>query len=236
MASIKLYISELKEYRESICCFLDLIANIILWRGKATLSFCGYQFSIWFPIHSIWLFTSAVLAFEKPKLAPPIFFFGIAWVMISLNYNYSRLPFPWDRVKRFEDLVLTLTFKRSPPASVRQVIEPFTAIEEKEQITALRKLKADRMAALLSAFVDTSLKALRIYSGTSITSKSRFSTFVDYRMTPRCFLPLLACGAPANFSFYPFFYAMYRYKGHDRRQSLAFSIRETPLPPHGAKS
>jgi hypothetical protein len=91
--------------------------------------------------------------------------------MISLNHSFSRHPYPWYRVKKFRDLCLTL-FKGSPSAAARNPIAPNTALEEKAQLAAFEKVKSDRMTALLNAFVDTVLKALRIYSGTSITSKS----------------------------------------------------------------
>lgn len=170
MSSIKLYLSELKEYWISICCFLDLVSCIFLWRGRAKISLFRKAFSIWFPIHSIWLFISAIVAYERPNLCFPIFLYGVAWVMISTNYSRSHHPVPWYRVKRFEDFCWVFV-KGSPSRAARQPVEPNAAIGEKARFAALDKLKANRMTALISAFVNTGFKALRIYSGTDITSK-----------------------------------------------------------------
>ncbi|CAB9524093.1 expressed unknown protein [Seminavis robusta] len=168
MASVRLYASEVYEIWRNYCYFLDVVANILLWRGRVNLTLFEYSANIWFPIQSIWLFVSVALAYEKPSYAPAIFFYGLAWIMISINYCSSRHPYAWYRVKRFESLVLS-TLLGTAASSTRSVEADSTA-EEKATYDALDKLKADRMMALMSAFIRTGLKAYRIYSGTNIAS------------------------------------------------------------------
>ena len=173
IASVKLYMNEFFSYWNHYCYFLDVVAGILLWRGRTQLSVFGCPINIWFPLHSIWLFASAAVAYEKPFLAPSIFFFGLAWIMISLNYYNSRHPYPWYKVKTFESLVLGLI---TGPTSHVSTIEANTAVAEKSHFDALDKLKADRMSAFISAFINTGLNAYKIYSGTNLSSK--FAAFV----------------------------------------------------------
>jgi hypothetical protein len=169
MASVKLYLSEVYQFWRNYCYFLDVLLGILLWRGRAAVSFLGYEANIWFPVHSVWLFVSVTVAYERPSFAPAMFFYGLAWIMISLNHYNSRHPYWGCRVKRFESLVMGILRGTASPSITK--IEANAFAKEKDHHEALDNLKADRMMALISAFLSTGLKAYSIYSGTSIASK-----------------------------------------------------------------
>jgi hypothetical protein len=169
VASVRSYASEAGDLGRNFCYFLDVWANIFLWRGRARTSIFGYSVTTWFPIHSIWLFVSCVVAYEKPPFAPAIFFFGLAWIMISTNMHISRHPYPWYRVKKFESLLWGIVTRTRAFSSTHSV-EANTLAKEKAAYDALDTIKAERMMALINAFISTGLKAYGIYSGTNITS------------------------------------------------------------------
>ena len=166
VASINLYLSEMSHYLRSFCYFLDVALQILLWRGRANFSMFGHSFSLWFPIHSVCLFVGVAVAFEKPSLAPSIFFYGLAYIMISMNYFNSNHPYPWYRVKSFDSLVVGLVRTRRGATTIESNAELNKA---KEYADELQKRKADRIVALISAFLATGLNAYKIYSGTTIS-------------------------------------------------------------------
>jgi len=94
--------------------------------------------------------------------------------MISINRYNSRHPYPWYRVKSFESIVMGLI--RGPSRS-SSTIESNVSAVTKSHYDALDKLRADRMATLISAFISTALKAYRLYSGTSFASKHKLNSF-----------------------------------------------------------
>lgn len=166
MASVNLYLSEISYYWRSYCYLLDVLADILLWRGWATIGMFGYSADIWFPIQSIWLFASVALAFEKPSLAPSLILYGLAWIMMSMNYFNSRHIYPWYRVKTFESLVIGLL----PIAGYNaETIESTVDLSNaKSNADELQKRKADRMQTFISELLGTGLKAYKLYSGTTV--------------------------------------------------------------------
>ena len=88
MASVKLYGNEIVQLWRNYCYFLDVLVGILLWRGRANLTLLGWKINVWFPIHSMWLFASVAIAFEKPSYALAVVFYGCAYIMIALNYHY----------------------------------------------------------------------------------------------------------------------------------------------------
>ena len=95
MDSVRFYANELMSYGKVYCYLIDVIIGTLLWRGRA--HFGGR--SIWFPIHSVALLSAAVVAMEVPTLVPAVFFFGIAYIMLTINYYGSNYPYPWNRCK-----------------------------------------------------------------------------------------------------------------------------------------
>lgn len=163
--SVKLYANELVAYWKNYCYFLDVMIGIFLWRGRLKVS---KNRSIWFPLHSTALFFTVALAFERPQLIPPIFFYGITWIMLSINYHASRHPNPWKRVKSSEGNTMIVLLGRSlhPPIE----IEPSQGVEEGNKLDKLDLLKAERISTLVQEFMGFSLEVYGIYSKTSETS------------------------------------------------------------------
>lgn len=168
VASVNLYLSEISHYLISYCYFLDVALQILLWRGRANFVVFGQSFSLWFPLHSMWLFASAAIAIERPSLAPSIFFYGLAYMMISMNYFNSYHRYPWYRVKTFDSLALGLLRTRTRATTIDSNAELSKA---KAHADELQKRKADRIVALMSAFLTTGLNAYKIYSGTTVSGE-----------------------------------------------------------------
>jgi hypothetical protein len=97
----KLYANELMSYGPVIFYTLDVILGVLLWRGRANipLGIRNWKLNIWFPIHSIVLLTSAVVAIEIPFLVPTVILYLIAWIFLTINYHGSRYPYPWNQCK-----------------------------------------------------------------------------------------------------------------------------------------
>lgn len=97
--SVKIYANELMSYGLVICYLIDVAIGVLLWRGRANLWLGCTTVNIWFPIHSIALLTAVSVAIEMPKMIPAVFFFGIAYMLLAMNYYGSRYPYPWNRCK-----------------------------------------------------------------------------------------------------------------------------------------
>jgi ABC-type proline/glycine betaine transport system permease subunit len=97
--SVKFYANELMTYGLVYCYLVDVAIGVLLWRGRANVRLGFATVNIWFPIHSVALFTAAVVAIERPDMIPAIFFFGVSYMMLVLNYHGSRYPYPWNRCK-----------------------------------------------------------------------------------------------------------------------------------------
>jgi hypothetical protein len=165
IGSVKLYAKEVTAYWKNCCFFLDVMAEIFLWRGRLQVS---KNRTIWFPLRSMALLFAVVLAFERPRLLPPVFFYGIAWIMLSINYHASRDPYPWKRVKSFEGTCMVALLGRSMHQPIE--IEPGQGVSEGSKLQRLDKLKVERMSKLVQEFESFLLKVSSIYSKTSETS------------------------------------------------------------------
>ena len=169
--SVKLLAHEVLEYGSRFCFTMDVLMEILLWRGRCRLA---KTTSIWFPIHSIVLFTGAMILVERPDWSIPIFLYGIAWVLLSLNYYASSHPNPWLRAPPYiETICMTVLGRRTIlPASLRRNTDRWTSIPSNQGTTAamrqekLDELKAARMSALISATMNFLLKVYNIYSKT----------------------------------------------------------------------
>lgn len=173
--SIKILYAELKEYGNVFCYVIDIIIEILLWRGRTTLKFCilnrNMNISLWFPIHSIFLFTSTALAIEFPLLIPSIFLYSIAWILLSMGYSTWTHPDPWQRCKSAQELTMIRLLGRDI-TSGQQTIKPDNdAIAKAEALEELDKAKAKRVAHFLSDLMKLALKLRRIIKKTIITSK-----------------------------------------------------------------
>jgi len=57
------------------------------------------KLNLWFPIRSMFVFHSAIISIEYPRLIPSVFFYSIAVVMFMIMYSHSKYPSPWKRCK-----------------------------------------------------------------------------------------------------------------------------------------
>jgi hypothetical protein len=138
--AVKLYFSELVSYWQNYCYVLDILMEIILWRGRLRVSATR---TLWFPIHSLLLFAAVALVLERPGLAMPTCLYFIAWILLSVNYHASRHPYPWQRVKKSEEINMMALLGRS--STQPEKIEPGQGVQEKLKIERLDELKARRM-------------------------------------------------------------------------------------------
>jgi hypothetical protein len=164
VASVKLYFSEIISYWRKYCYLLDVLAGILLWRGRANITFLGMDFSVWFPIHSALLFIAVVLGLERPELLPSIVLYTMTHALLVNNYYLSRHPSPCSRVRSFRRII---SDSRSPPfgsSSSRVHIAPETGIEEEKTLDLLDEYKMHRVTGFIYEFLMTGLKVYRVYS------------------------------------------------------------------------
>ena len=70
--SVKLYAGEIVSYWKKYCYLLDVVAEILLWRGTILISVFGKECSVWFPLRSALLFAAIVTGLERPDLLPSL--------------------------------------------------------------------------------------------------------------------------------------------------------------------
>jgi len=168
--TVKLYASEVASYWTNYCYFLDVLFETLLWRGRCHIS---PNKSFWFPIQSAVCSGFILVSLECPRLSGAMFFYMLAWAMLSVNYWASRHPNPWKRVKRSEETNVVVLTGRSihPPIH----IEPNQGVEEGAIVDRVDKMRGQRMSKLITEFMYFVLKIYRIYSKTTVTAKF-FST------------------------------------------------------------
>jgi hypothetical protein len=130
--SVKLYVNELISYWGKYCYLLDVLAGVLLWRGRLHIS---TNRSIWFPIHSAMLFAAMAVAVERPAFLPSIFLYAIAYALLMNNYHLSHHPSPWSRVRSFGSIIATSQFgsiSSSSSQGLHNNIEPKTGVDEAE--------------------------------------------------------------------------------------------------------
>jgi len=156
--TIKLSVAELKSCLPDMFFILDVVAQILLWRGIIRTT-SSHRF--WFPIQSIALFVAAASAVQRPDLIVSIFLYGVAWTLLSINFYQSRHPYPWLRVKKSGDINLMATFGISLNFSTP--IVPHEGVREREEKDKLDQLRARRTEELVMAFVAFIVKVVNIY-------------------------------------------------------------------------
>lgn len=156
LESVKLYATEVLEHWQRYCYFLDVLAHILLWRGRVTVWGC----SIWFPIDSIVFFVGLSLAVEFPAYMPSVAFYLIAYALLCNNYYLSNHPSPWSRVRSFTRVAVNNHFS----STQKVVIEPEKGAEEAQILRRLNQYKGIRVMAFLYTSIIGALKVYRVYS------------------------------------------------------------------------
>ena len=168
--TVKLYASEVASYWTHYCYFLDVMFEILLWRGRWHISSTK---SFWFPLQSVAFSGFLLVSLEYPHLSGAMFFYMLAWSMLSINFHASRHPYPWKRVKRSEETNIVVLTGRSIHPAIK--IEPNQGVIEGKVIDRVDEIRGQRMARLVTEFLYFMLKVYRIYSKTTVTAKF-FST------------------------------------------------------------
>lgn len=168
--SVKLYAAEVTSYWTHYCYFLDVLFEILLWRGRWYIS---SKTSVWFPIQSMVFAAFILVSIERPELCASMFFYMLAWCLLSTNFYASRHPNPWKRVKRSEETNLVVLTGRSFHPAI--TIEPDKGVEEAKIVDLVDQLRGERMSKLITEFLYFMLKVYRIYSKTTVTANF-FST------------------------------------------------------------
>ena len=159
--SVQLYFSELVSDWRRYCYLLDVVAEILLWRGRLHFTLFGKDKSIWCPCHSIVLFASALISMERPELIPSVFFYGVAYCLLWNNYYASHHPSPWRRVRSYRNISGMAFLGWSPQ---RVSIPPGVGEKEDEALYALDMYKTYRVTGFLYELIMGALKVYRIYS------------------------------------------------------------------------
>lgn len=162
MKTTTMWFNELYSYGTVYFYIIDVIFNILLWRGRATI--CGI--SIWFPLRSIVTFVFAIAAIERPRHIPALFFYGLGWILLTMNYHWSRHPNPWQRCKSLGEMSNTMLFGNVLDKEVK--IQPFEGVEETKKLEDLDALKAQRISAAFWDTIRVGLNIRRIYNKTDV--------------------------------------------------------------------
>jgi hypothetical protein len=177
LSSVRTYVDELYSYIGAYCYSLDVLFEIFLWRGRAR--FLGV--SVWFPVHSLVLFTILCLCLEYPHKAPAFALYGVCWILMSTQYYASRHPNPWKRVKALDQRLRSYVLG---DASSSTIIPPQAGVDEERRIERLDAVKAQRMSRLIHRSLMFGLSVYRIYSKSSsvpviVTERKDWSLLSD---------------------------------------------------------
>ncbi len=154
--SVKLYATEVKEHWQRYCYFLDVLAHLVLWRGR--VKFFGW--SVWFPIHSIVFFVGFSFAVEYPTYLPSLVLYLIAYVLLWNNFALSIHPSPWSQVRSFARVAFNNHFSSAKAV----IIEPETGVDDARILHRLDQYRGLRVVAFLYQVIMAALKVYRVYS------------------------------------------------------------------------
>ena len=135
--SVKLYANELIDHLREYCYLFDIAAGVFLWRGSFCLTLFGLHLSCWFPLDSMVLFLSVLLALEFPIYFPSIALYLISYMLLKTNYHLSSNPSPWLRIRSARQIAMT-HYGISPPA---KEILPGTGEEEARAIAKIEEYR-----------------------------------------------------------------------------------------------
>lgn len=135
--TIQLYIDELQGYIVLKYYLIDAIKSILFWRGQVKI------FGFWLPIHSVAVFFAGVTLAEKPSLYPSYWFFGLGWLLLSVQTWRNNTSNPWLRTKTFmsltQELLMSMSFDGPPTRIAAHENEVESKAEEKERKDRIEK-------------------------------------------------------------------------------------------------
>jgi hypothetical protein len=157
--SLKLYIQEMLGHQKQFCYFLDVVAEVLLWRGSVKLNIFGNEVSVWCPIHSVFLLLSINYGLEHPDFIPAIILYAIAYALLWKNFHLSTHPNPYCRVKSFRRFTDRFTY-----VAQDVYIKPGTGFEESERLRLLDEYRANRVMGFIYEALMIGLSLYRVYN------------------------------------------------------------------------
>ncbi len=118
MKSFLSLIEELLEYQNIIFYIRDALKTLLLWRAHYPLNLLCCR--IWLPLHSMVMFSFAIVIAEFPEYIPSLFFASIAWFMLALLELERKRPNPWDRPPSYGSLLLRFITNRARPETIAE--------------------------------------------------------------------------------------------------------------------
>jgi hypothetical protein len=134
--TISMYVEELTSTSVGQYYLVDAVVALFFWRGQVKF------FGIWFPLHSLALWLSAIILAERPTLYPAFSFFFMGWTLLAVQYWRHNSVDPWKCSKTFLGLCSSVTtgIAMTGPSS------NIPAHYMEEESLAEAKLAADRIA------------------------------------------------------------------------------------------
>ncbi|KAG7364176.1 C2 domain containing protein [Nitzschia inconspicua] len=161
--SCKVFANELSDHLREYCYLFDVAFSIFLWRGTSHFSVFGKNFSFWFPLDSMVLFTAVALSLEFPVYVPSIVLYSFVFAMLRKNFCLSSNPSPWLRKKSFTRVALTnIGFK---PRSAE--IVPDIGVQEARMQARIEEYRMHRVTGFLYESLKIALQVYKVYSKTS---------------------------------------------------------------------
>jgi hypothetical protein len=138
---------------------LDVVAEVLLWRGSVKLNIFGNEVSVWCPIHSVFLLLSINYGLEHPDFIPAIILYAIAYALLWKNFHLSTHPNPYCRVKSFRRFTDRFTY-----VAQDVYIKPGTGFEESERLRLLDEYRANRVMGFIYEALMIGLSLYRVYN------------------------------------------------------------------------
>ncbi|KAL3928389.1 MAG: hypothetical protein SGBAC_012675 [Bacillariaceae sp.] len=173
--TLKQYVQELLDHWMEFCYVLDVFAEILLWRGNLKLNIFGKDFRFWCPTHSVVLFLAFKLGMDYPAYVPAIFFYLIAYALLSKNIGLAKHPNPFCRVKSFYRFS-----HRFPYYEQNVYISPGDGVGASEKLRVLDEYKAIRVKAFLYEFAMIGSSAYSVYNKTTPLDPSTVATSQNF--------------------------------------------------------
>jgi hypothetical protein len=121
------------------------------------------------------IFVAVKSGMDYPEFLPAIFFYLIAYALLSKNIELAKHPNPFYRVKSFERFS-----HRFPYYEKKVFISPGDGIEESEKLRVVDDYRAMRVKAFLYEFIMIGLSAYNVYNKTTPIDPSTVATSQNF--------------------------------------------------------
>ncbi len=111
-------LNEILSYQSILFILVEAFKTVWLWRGHKKLSFCGCN--VFIPLHSMIMFTFAIIITEKPQYTLSCFFASIAWAMMALLEQRRKRPSSWGKPPSYGSLLTRLITNSASPQTIEE--------------------------------------------------------------------------------------------------------------------